>query len=38
MPDPFKVLIVEDEALIAMELEGLVEGRRARGRRLGHDA
>jgi len=25
MPDPFKVLIVEDEALIAMELEGLVE-------------
>jgi len=25
MADPFKVLIVEDEALIAMELEGLVE-------------
>ena len=25
MPDPIKVLIVEDEALIAMELEGLVE-------------
>jgi len=25
MSDPFKVLIVEDEALIAMELEGLVE-------------
>jgi DNA-binding response OmpR family regulator len=25
MPDPFRVLIIEDEALIAMELEGLVE-------------
>ena len=38
MPDPLQVLIVEDEALIAMELEGSGRGRRARGRRLGHDA